>query len=266
MRILALMVVLGLLVMACTGGTGTTTDNGVPTDENKVADKVAKDSGSSASAEFLKLLGAKANLEWKVAYTIANTDSEGETATMQLTQYMKTEKKIRMDMMAAGTESQTFMVNGVATVCSKISGSWNCFKMDTDQQEEQTPASERYETQIEENPSDYGIVADGTKQVAGVTATCFKITQNADNVEARYCFKDSVPLYIYTKSPDFTSEMTATSYSKSVSDSDFVPPAEAKDINALVGGLGGGAGSTADPCSYCDMVPSDAKADCLANC
>ena len=74
------------------------------------------------------------------------------------------------------------------------------------------------------------VVRDGTMQVAGVAAECFLVTVPAsaayEGSSTRYCIKDNVPLYV--KSTDANSksvtEMKATSYKKSVSDSDFVPP------------------------------------------
>ncbi len=253
---IAILLALSLVLVACSQGANNGTNG---TGESKAADKVDKGAGSSGEAEFLKLLGGKVNLEYKVAYDL-KTVADKQTVAMQYTQYMKTEKKIRMDSTYQGMESQTYMVSDTYTMCTKQSGAWTCFKLDTPK--EQAADTKAYETKIEDNPSDYSTISDGTMQVAGVTATCFKITGVADKLTSRYCFKDGVPLYIYMEYDGGSSEMKATSYSTRVSDSEFVPPAKAQDMNALIGGAGAGA----DACAYCSYLTGTDKDDCLANC
>lgn len=270
--LIMILLALSLVLVACSqastddaidanaqGVAGTTT-------ETKAAEKVDKAAGSSGEAEFLKLLNQKANLEWKVAYDLKST-YVGKTTNMQMTEYMKTEKKIRMDSAFDGIETQTFMVTDVYTTCSKQDGSWSCFKLDakkTDGVDVQAT-----EQKMEDNPNDYEITSDGTMQIAGVTATCFKIVSKQDKYTNRYCFKDAVPLYVYVQTEDGTSEMKATSYSTKVSDSDFVPPAKAQDMGALTAGVGSGAGIGSDskmPCNYCDYMSGSEKTDCLKSC
>jgi hypothetical protein len=86
---------------------------------------------------------------------------------------------------------------------------------------------------IEENPDDFKIYADGTKTIAGTVAKCFRITASQGDV--RECFsKEGVPLYMTSKSSGYEFTMEATSYKTSVSNSDFTPPAAAVDMDDYV--------------------------------
>jgi len=259
MRTIAMMIMVlaAALLVACSG---TAPDNDVekaPADDAK---------GTSAPKEFLDFMTGKMNLEWKIAYDLTVT-TEGETMKSTMTQYMKTEKKFRFDSVYDGIESQMYMVNDVLTTCTKMDGKWSCFKIASGEKEETTPSNVKFEESFEESPDDYSILSDGTKQVAGVTAKCFKVVEKAQDAVVRYCIKDNLPLYVYTAYEGTTSEMIATSYSKSVSDSVFTPPAEAKDLGEMMGAFGGASGGEGgDMCAVCDYLSGADKDDCLANC
>lgn len=276
MRTIATMMIMVLaaaLLVACTGTApetrdGTSLGEQGATAENNVEKAPAEDAKeTSAPKEFLDFMAGKTNLEWKIAYDLTTT-VDGETTKSTMTQYMKTEKKFRFDSTYDGIESQMFMVNDVLTACTKMDGKWSCFKITSDKEEESTPSNVKFEESFEENPDDYSIVSDGTKQVAGVTAKCFKVVEKTQDAVVRYCIKDNLPLYIYSAYEGTTSEMIATSYSKSVPDSAFTPPAEAKDLSEMMGGFGGasGTGPSGDMCAVCDYLSGADKEDCLANC
>jgi hypothetical protein len=83
---------------------------------------------------------------------------------------------------------------------------------------------------VRKNIDNFDVVSSGTKIVAGVTTNCF--TTSTANSSVEYCYSgDYVPLYIKSTAGNISTEMIAKSYTKSVTDNDFVAPAEAKTIS-----------------------------------
>lgn len=214
--------------------------------------------GSSVSSELTQFLSNKANLQWKIAYDVA-TEAQGQSISMKMTQYYKGAKKIRTDMRTQGVESRTYIVNDELTVCSQTQDSWNCFK--TQLQEDKIGDTEK---DFQSNLGNYNAVADGSKTVAGTSAKCFKVTDKSNKISMRECFSgDGIPLYIYMAGQGFTTEMTAASFSKTVSDSDFEVPAGAQ--TSTMPSVPEDAGSD-DPCAACNYLTGDQKDQCLASC
>jgi hypothetical protein len=268
---LALLLALAACSTTETPQTGAGAD--VPSDEPATGasengqDNAAENSATQdteAQQEFESLF-AKRNLQWKIAYDL-KSEMDGKTVMSQLTQYMKGEDRFRTDMMYDGTESRVYMVEETFTMCSKQDGDWQCFKT-TPQEGDDSADVQDWETEYEQNEDDYTIVADGTKVVAGVSTKCFKVVdQKSSDSVVRYCFaSDGAPLYIYFSGQGTTSEMIATSYSKSVSDSEFTPPAEAQDFGSMYGGAGTSP-TGGDSCSYCNYLSGTDKDNCLASC
>jgi hypothetical protein len=264
MKLAILSLVLALLLIACSSPETPKTQDTADQANTQTAPAEETKAQADASNEFNAYF-AKRNLQWKIAYDL-KSNAQGEQTTMQMTQYMKGEQKLRTDVTAQGMESQIYIVNEVYTMCTKSDGSWSCFKSEPSKDDAVT--TEKWEESYEEDATKYDIVADGTKVVAGVTAKCFKVVEvgKADAV-VRYCFSsDGAPLYMYFADSESSSEMIATSYSKSVSDSEFIPPAEAKDISAMYGGAGGTSPAGGDACSYCNYLSGTDKDECLASC
>jgi len=216
-------------------------------------------SSGSPLDELLGSLGGTSG--WKVAYTI--TGSEMPNA-LQMTQYMKGTDKFRTDSTFEGTESRTYLLGNDIYSCTN-SGGWTCFKFSGQMSGDD---SFKIEKNLKDDSSKYTVTADGTKQVAGVTATCYKIVSSDSTT--RYCVYDSVPLYVMSTGTSngraYTSEMTATSYSKSVSDADFVLPATAQELPSI-GGSGSSGDSDRDICeSACSSLEGDARDQCEASC
>jgi len=221
----------------------------------KTESKTSAQQDKGSSSEFMSLLSGKANLEWKIDYDIVSK-AQGQTVQTKMLQYFKGEKKIRTDVATQGIESRSYLVDDVFTICTNTQGSWNCFKSDI--KKDNVADTEK---DIKQNTGKYNIVADGTKTIAGTTAKCYKVVGDANGVNTKYCFaSDGIPLYMLVESSDFMTEMTAKSYSKSVSDSDFEIPAGTKTQSMPSPG-----GST-DPCSVCDYMTGDQKDQCLAEC
>ncbi|MCX6772735.1 MAG: hypothetical protein NTV88_03110 [Candidatus Micrarchaeota archaeon] len=219
-------------------------------------------SGGSDSDSFLSILGLKSTLQYKVAYDISS-GTAGQQAVLQMTQYLKGTTKMRSDSAYQGIESRTYVVDGAYYSCSNAQGAWTCMKL-TIPKEDTTKSIDDVAT----NKENYQITADGTMQVAGVTANCYKVIgKNLDY--SRSCYSpEGVPLYVKITSTSAqgetgSTEMTATSYSTSVSDSDFALPAVATELPTAPPGAPGAGG---DVCSYCSYMTGQDKTDCLASC
>ncbi len=180
-------------------------------------------------------------VEYMVDYDIVNVEN-GKSTTSSLTQYIRARSEsdyaFRMDMTTMGTETRIYSQQEKYASCSKTDGAWQCFGGEyTEETEDTKVQSSQQEAQELADDQTSTIIRDGTKQVAGVTAECFKVTET-DSSHARYCLKDSVPLYIatYDEKGALFSELTAKKYSTRVSDSDFVQPAKTQDIAEMTKG------------------------------
>jgi len=214
-RILSLLVVM-LFIAACTTQQNTA-------QQQNTQDQAAADSGPIAKPATNDAVSKLKNImtqtvKYKVSY---NINAAGQST--QMTQYFSG-KNFRTDVMAQGYETRSYMVDGTFTTCNKISGSWTCSQLDTKTGQQQNTA-ENTQEDIKENIDSYNVEGIGTRTVAGVQADCYRITMEQGTSE--YCYsKDYVPLYMKMTFGEYTTEMTATSYSTSVTAADFVLPAE----------------------------------------
>jgi uncharacterized protein YcfL len=227
MKIWHLLFLVVLLLTACSSNNGTTATTLSGQSATTLADSVTATTlatttplqGADASTELINSMKMKANIQWKAVYDISAAGKSYE-----MTQYIKGLKRFRTDMSLQGMESRTYMVDDVYSSCTKVMDKWNCFKIDVPKQDESDKA-------IQSNPTDYTIVADGTMNVAGTTAKCFKVTGLKIEGTFRYCYSnEGVLLYTKMQTAQATTEMTAKSYTTSVSDSEFVLPAEATQM------------------------------------
>jgi hypothetical protein len=264
MKLIALGIVLALFIVACSSeqpplNQETTLDTPIVKETQTVNQDAPKETVADGVAEkFKSLLNQKRSVSWKINYDM-NTKAQGYATSGKMTQYFKGDD-FRTDFTTQGVESRSYFKDDVFTTCTKMGGSWNCFK--SEPQKEMTP--ENIEEALVRDDSDYVITADGTKIIAGVTTDCYKVISAKDEVTARYCLaSDGAPLHITTQAPEVTAELTATSYSKTVTDADFVPPAAAKDVGSMTAPAGG---SSDDPCAACEQIPEQYRSQCLAAC
>ena len=162
---------------------------------------------------------------WKIEMEIS-TNVPG-LPMLRVTQYHMNGNK-RIDTVNNGSESRDYDLQSQYVTCTGDSaGTWECFDISDTVNRVVLDAS----GYVDNNPSKYSFVPDGSVQIAGISATCFK----SDDVEGygiRYCFApDGAILYTkagtqgtYAGNPIET-EMKAVSYSTQVSGTDFVPPA-----------------------------------------
>jgi hypothetical protein len=198
------------------------------------ADVEKASAGSDWADKFSSLAAMKKNLEFSVTYDYSMVDeSTNAIESYTMTQYFA-KGKYRMDSKIGLNEMSVFMVDNKYTTCNKQDGAWQCFIMPSDEKQDD-PTS--HFSAIEDNPVDTDTTYEGTKSIAGTTAYCYNVRWSGQGdeggIEACYS-KEGVPLYMKTVSGASEIEMKATKYSTSVSDSDFEPPAEPMDMEAMM--------------------------------
>lgn len=223
------------------------------------ADNNQDTSTADAKTELKNILSKKDTLEYKIAYTI-NT---AELKNTPMTQYMKG-RNMRIDATVDGVESQAYIKGSEIYSCSKAPEGWFCVGFETtDSIKEQIsyiPADH-----LDETHNAYNVKRMEKRTIAGVSAQCYKTESTQDNSYSEHCYSsDNIPLYMKTVSGEpgtIATEITATSYSTSVSDADFELPAEPMDIDLMMEAMLSG-----DPCDVCDMIPEESRQECLADC
>ncbi|MCP3683151.1 MAG: hypothetical protein GY861_10710 [bacterium] len=160
--------------------------------------------------------------EFKVTYELTSTGMDGK---QMMTQYVKGANS-RTDLKIENMKTQSFVIDGVNTMCNDATGDWMCMRY---QPENPNPKSitDDAKDRITRN-SDAKPVSSGTKVVAGQSADCYSF--EAENLEGESCFnKDGILVYskgiMTTEGQTMTTEFTATSVSTTVADSDFSLPA-----------------------------------------
>jgi hypothetical protein len=198
-----------------------------------------KETPIDAKADLEKIF-KMANVEFMVEYDWrSDMGTESVNGIMKL--YMKG-SKMRTDstqtFQGDTMESQTFISEEEFITCSK-QGTWTCMKIEAPEMEEMpTGLQEEYEAEGEAFWDAMSVFAAPDRRIAGTTAKCFLIEESLPDVgtvsqEVCYSAK-GVPLYIEVKNPEGTMKQEATSYSTSVSDSSFTPPAEPQDMEDLM--------------------------------
>mgnify|MGYP005840539119 CR=1 FL=1 len=191
-----------------------------------------------AFEEIQKYFTDKNSIEFMVKYQM-KTNANGQEFSGTMTQYFKGADRIRMDSETMGVESRVFMEETKYTMCSKQNNEWTCFEIDGD---EATSESDSVRNDVEKNIKEWNIKKIASRTIAGATATCYKTSKDDNSVE--YCFsKEGVPLYIKTEGKEsgvtFMSELTATYYSLSVSESVFEKPASSQSMEDYLANIPG---------------------------
>jgi hypothetical protein len=183
---------------------------------------------NSAVDNFANLIGLKGKLEYKADYAIKVDSEETGMMVSDATHYVKGEK-MRMDSTYEGMSTRTYYLPEGLYSCTEVGGSFMCYSFP-----KQENAASAALDDIRANPKTYSPVADGTRSIAGATASCYRI-DDANGYQVRYCFSpEGVPLYIKTSGTsggkEMETETEAKSYSTSVADSVFVLPAEPQSL------------------------------------
>lgn len=193
---------------------------------------------SDVKSEFESLAKKAEGATFKVTYktTDSFSGSDGE-----FVMYSKG-KKSRMDTKSTYEgqlmESQVFNDGDSVTMCNK-DGDWTCFIMEDMGDTGNTPA----EFQDEWDKPDVDVTKTSSRKVAGTTADCYEVSVTMPDGVAKQevCVsKEGVMLYMNVETPQGTMSWEATTYSTSVSDSAFEPPAEPQDMDAMMQQMMGG--------------------------
>ena len=181
---------------------------------------------------LIDLLRAR-SAQYKVTYDFTLTPSPGG-GTQQLTQYFKA-PNFRQDITANG---QTFItiINAQGTFsCGAFGPQGNgCINFGAlagglRPSGAPTTGGTGAGSGPQGAPTDltgFNLAFTSTKTVAGQTARCYSFSgAQTSGVEITACYSSqAIPLYMSTKSAQFSSEMTATSFSTNVTDADFALP------------------------------------------
>ena len=231
-----------------------------PTVGGKVSESTSSGGGIAEDVKSgLKDLFRNRAREYVVAYDTTMT-MEGTEQKAETTYYTKGEDKIRMDTTTdvqgmGAVESRFYMFPNQLVMCSKQSGQWTCMKM---QQQEESTDPDQQMRDIEDNIDQSPVTRLPDRVIAGVAAKCYKMTTSIKAPEAgetgmsswetSYCISDDgVLLYSDSKSGNVHTVMEATKYSTTVSDSDFVPPAQPVDMMETLKNMSQGVSGGSNP-------------------
>ena len=163
-----------------------------------------------------------ASVKYSVTYDIT-TKVGADSMSAVSSHYVDAPDKFRTDSTYQGIESRLYKLGDTITSCSNPGGSWTCTTL---------PQSESSEDKllddVRENVVDMEVTDLPDRRVAGTTAKCYQI-KNSD-LTSEYCFKDNIPIYVEVTASGMHVVQEATSYSKSVSSSDFQLPAQATEM------------------------------------
>ncbi len=168
---------------------------------------------------FKGFTSRKASLAFEVEYQLT-----ANGVASKMTQFVK-KSLLRTDISAQGVESRVYVTaDGMFTCMNQ--GDWSCFTLNKGQESYDSAVKD-----VEANPENYKIEKLPNREVAGTSASCFRITTEGT---VEYCLSgEGVPLYMKSTGDGYTSEMVAQRYSLSVPDSVFKLPAEPQDLSAL---------------------------------
>lgn len=246
------LVVVGLLLAGCaqsppaSPGAGKGTSPAAPV-VTPAAPPAPPAPAADAKAEVLRLAKLTNSTAWKATYKLDITGGDPSAASITgMSIYSDGRDRSRLDMESEQMNLRAYVTEGAtvdSVVCFGLESNWTCMK-----------SSSKPNNTVEQfsgNLAGYTVSALPSKTVAGISASCYNLTGIQDDSTAwvAQCYSsDGIVLYMQvlsqTESGPQTLTMTATSASRSVSDADFIPPAEPQDIgtyyNADTTDTGGG--------------------------
>lgn len=178
----------------------------------------------STAQEFKRMLSEKANLEYKIDYDYVMNNSIVGIMQTRMTEFQK-RNKTRTDITSPNISGRDYLIDNIMTTCINIDGTgWYCSKSDI--QKDNLAETEK---DIKQNTDNYNVVADGTRIIAGTNTKCYNvfypISYNPVGEKMKYCFSsDGLPLYTMYEDVYGSFELTATNFSRDVSDAEFELP------------------------------------------
>jgi len=196
----------------------------------QVANASNQQLGTSVADQLSALFAGAGEPNYKVTYTY----SAGQgTAPATMVQYKKGDK-MRMDtsmeLSGMGTlSSEVFMLDNKTYVCSDYAGQGNftCMKLASSTQGNEVPTA----STLNESASIDNTQLLAPTVIAGIPATCFRVTSPAEGdtpaSSADYCVSSDGILLSMSSS---AVTLTATAVEKGISDNAFVLPAQPTEV------------------------------------
>ena len=223
--ILAILLIAIIAIAGCDGApeNGEQQENPEEMQKQPQEEQQQETSNNNALESLKEFFSMKTQLEYMVQYNI-NANVAGQQTSTAMTHYVKGITRMRTDTETQGMELRTVIDNGKIYTCTTATGQWMCFETEVDMS-----MSDIQQAEVEDNPEQYDIRALPDRTIAGVQTKCFEI--DVEDGKVSYCYSpQGVPLYVKTEGTTegiaYLSEMTATAYSTTVSDSVFEIPAE----------------------------------------
>lgn len=163
---------------------------------------------------FLNLYGL--GTEYKGTYTMALTPAQTGSGG-ELTWYHKGTRQ-RMDMATGGMQIRTFVSPDKIVLCSgATTAEEQCFEATSFSQT--TVDAE----DMRQNPTAYQTESLPNRTIAGQVGNCYRITYQG--AQSEYCLTtDGMLLYVKSTAEGQTTEMTATSVTRGVTDAEVTAP------------------------------------------
>ena len=233
MKYIVVMVVLLLTLAACGGGsieTTTTADANSDGNANAGANVNVNaganvNAGTSAVDKLKAAFSAKSSLKYKATYSMTT----GGTS-LQMTQIFDT-PKYAIESTTAGIQSKMIFDGSTMITCAN-QGSWSCFTISGTNTPSPLESQNSVETSID--TSGTSVTSLGACSEAGETGTSYKVVSGESTSTICYT-SDGILLSMEATTNGQTVSMKATSVSRVVSASDFVPPATPQTINMGAG-------------------------------
>lgn len=186
-----------------------------------------------AKVEVLRLASLSNSTAWKATYKLDITGGDTSAASITgMSIYSDGRDRSRVDVESEQMNLRAYVTEGAtveSVTCFGLGSNWTCMKSSS------TPNNTV--GQFSDNLAGYTVGALPSRTIAGISASCYNLTGIEDNSTAwvAQCYSsDGMALYVQVASQTETGPqmltMTATSASRSVSDADFIPPAEPTEL------------------------------------
>ena len=173
---------------------------------------------------------------WKATYTLDIQPASAQASITGMGLYYDGKDRSRIDVTANAMELRAYY-NGAAgtgngVVCVGNNTNWTCLKTDT-------APNDTFKS-LSDNIAQYNVAQLPGRTIAGTAALCYNLTDLKDMASTSWaaeCYSSAGPL-LYLQAAEMSggalqvTTMTATSFSTSVSDADFTPPAAPQDMSS----------------------------------
>ncbi len=227
MQILAALMIV-LFIAGCGGAPSETNEDSsaqASGDQLGADNEQAKPAGETATKGLKDILVE--DIKYKATYKLT---SDGETSTMTMIyDYPKIAQRTTVD----GVESLT-IIDGDSMIACTNDGGWQCFKIGGSETESGSEVATSSKTEDYIREGDVEPLMIGSCSVAGEKGQKYEV--KFEEYTSSICYTtDGIMLEMITED----SSMVATSVSRSVSASEFEPPAEPQDLSLMMQNIPG---------------------------